>query len=259
MENETLIDYSRQAELDAFCMNQLKIKNHIIVGCGGVGFWTGLMLAMNGCDNFALFDGDSVDRSNLNRLPLPIQFEGHNKAITLRKAIKTLRPDALVTVYPLKLSKEDFEHYMVRKSSLSNVVWDTTDDARIQAHMYKWCRKHRILYVKLGYDGFKTGAYREYSIWFNDETYSPGYRRTVANSMTSAMAACLGIMYMGRCLRIHGNSGVDIGDLEVNIDELIDTALEKHSTNNNNEATEEEDNEEEEEEYDNEADEVYDR
>ena len=46
-----------------------------VVGLGGTGFWTALLLAMSGVEELVLIDSDIVEVSNLNRL----FYSGHGK------------------------------------------------------------------------------------------------------------------------------------------------------------------------------------
>lgn len=87
----------------------------MIIGCGGMGAVTSIMLAISGMvRSFGLVDHDLYEKSNLNRIPLPPDVIGENKAIALRQHLKSLRPDhyfsdnLIVGAYPEKLT-EDFE------------------------------------------------------------------------------------------------------------------------------------------------------
>lgn len=212
IEQLNVIDYSRQSELDGV-MGQKMTKEDVmvIVGCGGIGFWLGLQLAMLGYRYFILIDGDNIEYSNLNRLPVPQTWVGINKAVALRKIIRSMRLDTVVlpvsthickdTLSILKDVSDRFKGlgshgYYYRGGNVT--VWDTTDDAKIQTQIHDYVKgQSNVTYRKLGYEGFNVGCYKEYSVWTADD-YETGYRTSNANAVTSALSAGLGIF--ARCL-----------------------------------------------------------
>src|SRR5262249_43404026 len=68
-----------------------------IVGCGGVGSWTAIFLALAGVPKLWLWDGDEVSDTNLNRLPLGPDYLELNKAIALKLLIAKLVPSCAIT------------------------------------------------------------------------------------------------------------------------------------------------------------------
>lgn len=188
---EDLISYSRQEAMDEV-LSVNKNTTQIIIGCGGIGFWLGIMLAMNGYTKFVLIDADNLEPTNLNRIPCPPAWIGTNKAIALRKIISILRPETAITVITKKFNVDTEKFFEGLINKLNNVyVWDTTDNAVDQKVIYKVIKDLTTNYSKLGYEGFKVGAYNNYSIW-TAEGYTPGYRTTMANSCSSALAAIMG-------------------------------------------------------------------
>lgn len=227
MERLSITDYSRQEamdrDMDAFIRKEY---GHAIVGCGGVGFWLGIMLAMNGVNRLVVSDGQRIEPTNLNRIPVPQTWVGTNKTIALRKLIKSIRPECQVQVSPLHILNEDgfatFKALCNRRNGdlpLVKVLWDCTDDARVQRKLSQFCRDNdtRFVYRKLGYEGYKIGSYTSMdSAWINEDTYQPGYRTSRANAMSSVMAAALGVFTLG--LQQSGGHGSDV---TVDIKELI--------------------------------------
>lgn len=210
---ENLVDYSRQNDLDQ-ALGFEKIRINVIIGCGGVGFWLGIMLAMNGFSNFILFDADKLEVTNLNRIPVPPIWVGTNKAVALRRIITMLRPNALVKVYTHHIKADNLE--LIKKiaarirTGVGLMVWDTTDNAIDQKEIHNMCKKHRYAYRKLGYEGFTVGSYHKYDIW-TANGYEPGYRTTRANSCTSAIAAGIGIF----------SAQLNNADVVVDLEDLI--------------------------------------
>lgn len=227
---ESLIDYSRQSEFDATLQGIQKNQINYIVGCGGVGFWLATILAMQGQENFVLIDGQAIERTNLNRLPVPPSWVGINKAIALRRVIRTMRPVTAIRTITEHITEDTFDVLLGSGSYLtshnkrhSKTVWDCTDDGRIQKKIFKALKeaKTQIKYRKLGYEGFQVGSYKEYDVWLPSD-YAPGYRTSNACAATSALAAVIGIVSEG--LNV-------IRDVEVNVKDLVaDTPLAKLHT-----------------------------
>lgn len=221
-----LTDYSRQQEMDTE-LDTTAIKENsteMIIGCGGVGYWLAIMMALNGHKNFVLIDGDKVDATNLNRLPVPQSWIGRNKAVALRKLIRYIRPDCRITVVSthitegtLGLIEQWLEKSVMSDYQMHLTVWDTTDDARIQNKINEFVKKlgnnhdsDELRYRKIGYEGWDIGNYEEYAVWYPDD-YQPGYRTARANAITSAISA--GIGYFSRSLTNK--------DVKVNLKDLI--------------------------------------
>lgn len=207
---EGLINYSRQEAMN----NELGMAigyTNVIIGCGGIGFWLGIMLAMNGYEKFILIDKDKLEPTNLNRIPAPPTWIGVNKAVALRKIMSFLRPDTAIKVIPMHIKEDTIEFFekVVKRLPACN-VWDTTDNATDQQRIFKVCKGLDSSYHKIGYEGFKLGVYKNYDIW-TAKDYVPGYRTTMANSCSSVMAASLGIFAKGLCDK----------DFEVDLKELL--------------------------------------
>ena len=87
--------YQRQKEIGLY-----KYSRVLIAGCGGVGSWTGLFVALSGItEELVLVDGDVVEKSNLNRTPFKYEHVGKNKAHALRELIVERRPFLKVFSY----------------------------------------------------------------------------------------------------------------------------------------------------------------
>ena len=197
---EDLVDYSRQDQLygELNISRSMHSNLNIIIGCGGIGYWLGIMLAMFGETNFILIDGDKIEASNLNRLPVPQTWLTMNKAVALRKSIRHIRPATVITVVSKHLDKDAELLYSIKKQlgHLNFKIWDCTDDAVIQREIYKAYKKNiGGHYRKMGYEGLKLGSYEAHGGWMAS-TYQPGYRTTQSNAITSAMAAGIGIFSM---------------------------------------------------------------
>ncbi len=195
-----VVDYSKQAEMDEDLVNVNVRTTMIIVGTGGIGFWLGIHACMLGFKQFILFDGDSVDRTNLNRLPLKQQWLGKKKVVALKHTMRSMRPDIAVHIVPRNfnvdidkgfISKINNEH----SYGYANHLFDCTDNAFTQKALFAMCKEFgNFIYSKLGYEGYNIGAYTDYSVWVDEEGYESGYRTSKANSISSSVVASLGLL-----------------------------------------------------------------
>jgi len=212
MENVDLVSYNRQQDLtdSAQSLNHMVHHNtHLVIGCGGIGFWLAVSLAMMGAQDFILVDGQTIDNSNLNRLPVPQTWLGQNKAIALRKLIRFLRPATRIACLSAHITEETLgviPKMLTATRTHTNIynVWDTTDNAIIQRKIYDFVLEMRktpnmrgVKYRKIGYEAWKVGNYAKWDIWTDEDEYQAGYRTSSANAITSMLSAGLGIFAMG--------------------------------------------------------------
>lgn len=212
------VDYSRQLAMDNRLEDGLDYGAvHTIIGCGGIGFYLGILLSLLGVRNFILVDGDKIDTSNLARLPVPQTWVGTNKAIALRKVMHSFRPNNLINTLPMRIDTDNLPllervcRHLREEMGSDLMLWDTTDDARIQKKLCAWVRlQGDTLYRKIGYEGFSVGTYSDMQTAWLPENYQPGYRTTRANAASSVLAAVLGIFAQG--LLVEGDFNFDVLD-----------------------------------------------
>jgi len=132
--------YDRQKKLDL--NTDISIT---VVGVGGVGFWVAKFAAMTGISEIYLFDDDTIEYHNLNRLDIPEKFIGRNKADVAGIIINNIRPDCKVKVRAMRL-----KDYM-----FPGCDWliDCTDELKSQEENQAIAKKCGARYMKVGYDG----------------------------------------------------------------------------------------------------------
>jgi tRNA A37 threonylcarbamoyladenosine dehydratase len=127
---------------------KLELKTNItltIVGCGGVGFWVAKFAAMSGVDTMYLYDPDTIEIHNLNRLDLSENALGKNKAQITKMVINNIRPDASVYAFPFI-----FQGSSYRKSDW---IVDCTDKEAAQVENQHIAKVNGSKYFKAGYNG----------------------------------------------------------------------------------------------------------
>lgn len=144
--------YDRQETLD------LKTDKTIcIVGCGGIGYWVAKLAAMSGMEEIYLFDPDTIDESNLNRLDLPINVIGRNKAEITKIAVNMIRSNCMVYSFPFKLKNHTFPR--------TDWLIDCTDKFKSQEDNYKIAKEYGSKYVKAGYNGENFSIHNKIAEW----------------------------------------------------------------------------------------------
>jgi len=126
----------------------IPLKQVAVVGVGGVGTWVAIFNAMSGTKYIKLFDSDTVDITNLNRLPFSQEDVGKPKAQVCKEFIKRIRPDCIVMTFP-KISKTNL--FLLDDC---DVVFECTDDYRVQKLVYDYCKEKRIRFWRAGTEGF---------------------------------------------------------------------------------------------------------
>jgi len=174
-----------------------------IVGCGGVGYWIGLFLAISGVEKFLLYDIDVIDLSNLNRIPVPVDKIGLFKSNVLRDHILNLRPDADV------LSLQRFTHI----SPVNGVLIDCTDVVKTQEMIKERASKELLKYIRIGCSENHITVHSDTTPDEWSDLEQSGYDRVPSWIGASVLSAILGV-----CKILKSKSE----DLYIFIDDIFD-------------------------------------
>jgi molybdopterin/thiamine biosynthesis adenylyltransferase len=128
-----------------------------VVGLGGIGYWVAKFLAMAGIEKMYVFDFDTIEAHNLNRLDLPERFIGRNKADVVKLVIESLRPDCTVISLPFKFN----ENHQPKTDWLI----DCTDKFASQKENQRIAKAQGMRYVKAGYDGEEFSIHNSVAEW----------------------------------------------------------------------------------------------
>lgn len=132
--------YDRQEELKLITPESITV-----VGCGGIGYWVAKFAAMSGIEKIYLFDPDTIDESNLNRLDFSTEYIGKNKADATKEVIIGIRP--YISVYSMP--------FILQEHTFTKTDWliDCTDKIKSQLDNQAIANKFHSKYVKAGYNG----------------------------------------------------------------------------------------------------------
>lgn len=161
------INMERQAALN------LQLPNGVtVVGCGGVGSWLALLLALAGVPRLYLFDHDTVSDHNLNRLPVTREWIGKDKSEAVAALIKQLRPDC--DVWPLG------EFTIRNADSLAiarNTQWivATTDTLASRRLVHDYTASKYLNYLEVAAEGDIGTISGSPAEWATEAEAQPGY------------------------------------------------------------------------------------
>jgi len=153
--------YNRQKSL-----NLSVPQSATVIGCGGVGSWVALDLALVGVKKLILIDPDTVEDTNLNRTPFKLQHTSQPKVNGIAEIIYERRSDTEVIAIQKKFEDlNDVEYDLVKNTE---IIVDCRDSSEPLPQELQ--KKVKIIG---GYDGFKVTIHisPNYSnIWGDEPT-----------------------------------------------------------------------------------------
>ena len=158
----------------------------IVVGVGGIGTWVAILLAMSGCSKISIMDDDSIEQSNLARLPFAWNVVGQKKTGALTEFITNIRPDLELQTYG---RANDVTLLLVE----GDILFDCTDNQDVQVMLSEWCHKRGKQYIRVGYDSFHITVTSTPSGWSSDGSRE-GYSVTPSWVVPALIAACDGLV-----------------------------------------------------------------
>ena len=177
-----------------------------VVGCGGTGFWTALLLAMSGVKELILLDSDIVEVSNLNRLLLQESSVGKKKAEALKELISGIRKEIRIEIQDMRIEKP------IDCQILRGDIFCCTDSLKSQQIICAFCKKNELSYQRIGYDGTILNVSKTFPLSLKDADDERGYTVTPSWVIPAVFAAAAGVSsraYKELCLMD------DIGKLHI--------------------------------------------
>lgn len=195
--------YDRQDRIEGINKN-LRV---VCVGAGGIGMWYAKFLAMAGVEEITIFDPDTLEESNLNRLDYTYDAIGRNKAVLVKEMIEVIRPDCKVRAYPFPLK----EHLLPKSF---DIIVDCTDNFKAQCEHEALAKKYNKPFQKNGYDGTRISISNSIPRWDTTEEEVDGYRITPSWVVPAVVVAAMGV---GVTMKYHGKElGADISEFFYN-------------------------------------------
>lgn len=167
-----------------------------VVGCGGTGFWTAIFLAMSGVEELILVDNDTIEMSNLNRLPLNEGCVGTKKTTIIKEFIDEIRKSIRIELHDKRIEKPK------DCTILRGTIFCCTDNLKSQQIICAYCKKNDIPYQRIGYDGTILNVSKAFPLSFEEPT-NQGYTITPSWVIPAVFAAAAGVsskLYKELCI-----------------------------------------------------------
>ena len=122
-------------------LNLLSKKHITIVGVGGVGGYTAVMLARAGVEKMTIIDFDNVTPSNINRQIIAYESTiGKPKVDVLKSMILQINKNAEVQDINAKLTAENVDNLIKN----TDIVVDAIDSVADKLSLIVYCKKNNI-------------------------------------------------------------------------------------------------------------------
>ena len=123
-------------------VENLKDKNILLIGCGGVGGYCAEALIRSGIYNITIVDNDKVDITNLNRQIIALESTiGNYKVDVLKQRMMDINPHANITKLKTFLNKENIPEIINNKF---DYVIDAIDSMTSKIDLIDFCYKNNI-------------------------------------------------------------------------------------------------------------------
>jgi tRNA A37 threonylcarbamoyladenosine dehydratase len=124
-------------------VENLRKKNVLVIGLGGVGGICAEMIARAGVGKMTIVDNDKVDASNINRqIPALHSTVDQQKALVLGQRLKDINPDLELTILEVFI-KEQITSNLLDSTSWDYVV-DCIDTLSAKVFLIKGCLDRKL-------------------------------------------------------------------------------------------------------------------
>jgi molybdopterin/thiamine biosynthesis adenylyltransferase len=132
----------------------------VMIGCGGIGSTTGLMLAKMGVEEMHIVDFDTIEDHNLPNQLFPIHSVGEDKVSTMRGVIDQYADNCELFTYNARFSKDLFDS-MLEIFESKPIIIMAVDNMASRKEIYDITKDHSSLII----DGRMGGwVYHVYSL-----------------------------------------------------------------------------------------------
>ena len=150
---EELEIFSRQLILKDFSeekFNELQKKQISIIGLGGIGCPLAQYLISSGIKKLNIFDGDIIQKNNLNRQTLySINDIGKKKSGIAKKKLLGTNPNAIINSYDQKITKNNL--HLLKNSS---IIIDASDNWETMRFINEYTTKNKLPLLSISVVGF---------------------------------------------------------------------------------------------------------
>src|SRR5881296_1067208 len=131
-------------------LTKLADKRVAIVGVGGLGALSAEILARLGVGDLVLFDYDTVEEANLNRLVYRTDQVGEKKVEAIRDHLKAANPDVRVTSYPHDVTDGGGLKALLEEIPSCDLVLGCVDSFAVRIFLNAKCVDLRVPFIDGG-------------------------------------------------------------------------------------------------------------
>jgi tRNA A37 threonylcarbamoyladenosine dehydratase len=166
----------------------LSIPNAVsIIGVGGVGSWIALLLAMIGVPQLYIWDGDTIEASNLNRLPYGPATIGYPKVHALSMIILDRVPRCNISTFYRIWYPE------TAKTCPSDWIVAATDQHSSRVELYDYAKANNISYIEASAEGEYGGCTDSPAMFTLESERQRGYNSVPVWAGPCIMAASMAV------------------------------------------------------------------
>ena len=164
-----------------------------VIGCGGVGSWVALELALAGVRELHLFDSDEVSTTNLNRIAAREEDIGIDKSYAVERLIWAMRAIPVTRI----IRHPNFNLLISKNYPKFDWLVVATDTGKSRDECFKWAKTQGIKYLELGAEGHMATLTGSPGDWETSHEADPGYASVpvwVGPCVLAATMACYYIL-----------------------------------------------------------------
>lgn len=167
-----------------------------VIGCGGVGAWIAMFLALARCPLLVLWDMDVVSESNLNRLPLGPDFIGEYKSIALAQFLTGLTNVQVISCLEwTDKAAKDLGYDHIGPADMNWLV-AATDTWQSRKDIYAHALEHNLMYLEASAEGEWGGMTDCPATFATEDEVNPGYASVPVHVGPCVASAAMAAYYI---------------------------------------------------------------
>ena len=198
--NQELEIFSRHLILNEFkekSFNNLQKQKITIIGLGGIGCPAAQYLVSVGIRKFKLIDGDTVQKTNLNRQILYTIYDiGKLKSEIAKKKLNAINPKCNINSISSYINSKNIEKHL----NDSSLIIDTTDNWKSMILINEYSVKHSIPLISSSVVGFDS----QITLFKNSPSEHLCLQCVFPNNQEPDLARCDSVGVLGTAAGIAG-------------------------------------------------------
>ncbi|MGB9635696.1 MAG: HesA/MoeB/ThiF family protein [Thermoplasmata archaeon] len=141
--------YSRLVIFPHAKLEELRKKRIVIVGAGGLGAVCADIMTRLGTGEIVIFDYDTLEEGNLNRMIYRTDQLGMKKVEALKEYLNYVNPDVKIIPHPLDITRDGYEKFIDELKNC-DIVFGCVDSFGVRMFINSKCVEFKRTYVDGG-------------------------------------------------------------------------------------------------------------